>query len=74
MIKYILVSMMTISFAFGSYSVGQTISSSDQNLSRTTCYAGNGYSVGDSWKLADLNGAVNGGQYNVMFIPMHATW
>ena len=74
MYKNILIFIITINVAFGSYNVGQTVSTSDQNVTKTTCYAGNDYSVGDSWKLADFNGALNGGQYNVMFIPMHATW
>ena len=39
-----------------------------------TCYAGNGYNNGDSWKLIDWNGAQNGGQYNVIYIEMHASW
>ena len=32
------------------------------------------YDVGDSWKLADWNGATNGGHYTVIFIEMSATW
>ena len=41
---------------------------------QATCYAGNEYDVPDDWKLADWNGAINGGNYNVIFIEMHATW
>ena len=29
---------------------------------------------GDDWKLADWNGATNGGHYTVIFIDMAATW
>ena len=56
------------------YNVGDLISESDQNITKTTCYAGNGYGSGDPWKLSDWNGAMNGGDYNVIFIAMHASW
>ena len=56
------------------YNVGDLISESDQNITKTTCYAGNGYGSGDPWKLSDWNGAMNGGDYNVIFIQMHASW
>ena len=49
-----------------SYSVGDLISISDQNLTKQTCYPGNGYAANDNWKLSDWNGAVNGGNYNVI--------
>ena len=62
---------LTLSF---SYSVGDLISISDQNLTKQTCYPGNSYEVGDDWKLADWNGDLNGGNYNVIFIDMSATW
>ena len=66
--------IILFSFSFAVYNVGQTVSQSDQNVSKSTCYAGNGYDVNDTWKLADWNGEVNGGTYNVMFMEMSATW
>ena len=72
--KPILLLTLLFSFAYSSYSVGQTVSISDQNITQETCYSGNGYNNGDDWKLLDWNGAENGGQYNVMFIAMHASW
>ena len=72
--KYLVLTILLFSFAYSSYNVGQTVSTSDQNTSMQTCYAGNGYNNGDSWKLADWNGALNGGQYNVIYIEMHASW
>ena len=63
-----------LTFVFANYNVGQFISESDQNVTKSTCYSGNGYNVGDSWKLADWNGALNGGDYNVIFIDMSASW
>ena len=56
------------------YDAGDIVSNSDQNIIKPTCYPGNGYAEGDNWKLADWNGATNGGHYNVIFIEMTATW
>jgi hypothetical protein len=36
--------------------------------------SGNEYTTGESWKLADWNGAINGGHHTVIFIEMSATW
>ena len=47
---------------------------SHQNLSKMTCFEGNGYSVDDAWALSDWNGDLNGGNYNVIFLEMSATW
>jgi len=63
-----------LSFSFAVYNVGQTVSDSDQQVTKSTCFAGNDYNVNDNWKLADWNGATNGGHYNVIFIEMSATW
>ena len=64
--RYIFINLLlAITLLMGNYNVGQIISISDQNITKSTCYAGNGYDVGDSWKLLDWNGAENGGQYNV---------
>ena len=40
----------------------------------TTCYAGNDYAIDDIWKLADWNGELNGGNYNIIYIEMSASW
>ena len=75
MIKYIITLLTTISLAISSvYDVGDIVSESDQNVTKSTCWAGNDYEVNDTWKLADWNGATNGGHYNVIFIEMTATW
>ena len=75
MIKYIISITMSIGFTFASvYDVGDYISDTHQNITKSTCYAGNGYEVNDNWKLADWNGATNGGNYTVIFIDMSATW
>jgi len=72
-ILFILFSISSLSFS-AVYSVGDTISESDQSDAYSTCYEGNGYSVNDSWSLSDFNGALNGGNYNVIFLEMSATW
>ena len=65
--------MFSLSFA-SVYDVGDFISDTHQNITKSTCYAGNEYENGDDWKLADWNGATNGGHYTVIFIDMAATW
>ncbi len=75
MIKYIFTISASITLAFASvYDVGDYVSSTHQNITQSTCYGGNDYNVGDSWKLADWNGANNGGHHTVIFIEMSATW
>ena len=75
--KIILITISSISLVFTSYSVGQTVSVSDQQLTKEICYASDfdsGYNIGDNFSLYDLNGDYNGGQYHVMFFDMSATW
>ena len=75
MIKYMITFFTAIGFAFASiYDVGDFVSDTHQNVTKSTCYAGNDYDVDDSWKLADWNAELNGGHYNVIFIEMTATW
>ena len=75
MIRYIISISTAIGFAFASvYDVGDIVSDTHQNITKSTCYAGNDYDVGENWKLGDWNGASNGGNYNVIFIEMTATW
>ena len=75
MIKFLISCITVNAFIFASvYSEGDIVSSTHQNITKSTCYAGNGYDTGDSWKLADWNGASNGGNYNVIFIDMSASW
>ncbi len=50
--KVILISIASISLVFSSYSVGQTVSISDQQLTKEVCYASDfdsGYNVGDDF-------------------------
>ena len=74
--KKIIITITSIcSLSFASYyDVGDIVSDTHQNVTKSTCWAGNDYEVNDNWKLADWNGATNGGHYNVIFIEMTATW
>ena len=75
MIKYIITFVVAIGLAFASYyDVDDYISDTHQNITKSTCYAGNEYGTGDNWKLADWNGATNGDHHTVIFIEMSATW
>ena len=73
--KIIITITAICSLSFASYyDVGDIVSDSHQNVTKSTCWAGNDYEVDGNWKLADWNGASNGGHYNVIFIEMTATW
>ena len=75
MIQYIFTFLTAIGLTFASiYNEGDLISNTHQNITKSTCWAGNDYNESDNWKLADWNGATNGGHYNVIFIEMTATW
>lgn len=53
------------------YMAGDIVSDTHQNQEFTTCY---GDYPNDTFSLADLNGAVNGGDYHIIFIDMATTW
>ena len=72
-LSILFLSKLTITYA-STYGIGDIVSETDQNITRSTCYAGNGYEVDDDWKLADWNGATNGGHHTVIFMEMSATW
>ena len=72
-LSILFLSKLTITYA-STYGIGDIVSETDQNITKSTCYTGNEYENGDSWKLADWNGATNGGHYTIIFIEMSATW
>ena len=73
--KIIITITAICSLSFASYyDVGDIVSDTHQNVTKSTCWAGNDYEENENWKLADWNGATNGGHYNVIFIEMTATW
>ena len=72
--KKIIVLLMSFSFSFCVYNVGQTISISDQNIVLNVCDQTSEYSVGDPIKLANWNAALNGGDYYVIWLDLSASW
>tara|TARA_Y100001960_G_C13937664_1_gene477473 strand:- start:27 stop:269 length:243 start_codon:yes stop_codon:yes gene_type:complete len=72
----VLLLMMSLSFVYTqTYCAGDQVSISDQNQVHVVGAGIEGeYEVGDTFKLADWNGELNGGQYHVVFIDMSASW
>ena len=56
------------------YEIGDTLTFEDQNLLFHVCNGSGDYSTGDSFKLSDLNGNENDGDYKITLISMNATW
>ena len=56
------------------YCAGEQISTVHQNQGHEVCAGFEDYETGDSFKLADFNGELNGGDYNIIFIDMSASW
>jgi hypothetical protein len=73
-VKNIILITIFSGLSMANYGVGDAVTMEHQNITKETCYAGNGYNVPDDWKLADWNGDINGGNYNVIFIDMAASW
>ena len=56
------------------YCAGDQISVSHQNQDHEVCAGYEEYESGDTFKLADYNGDLNGGNYHIIFIDMSASW
>jgi len=56
------------------YCAGEQVSTTHQNQSHEVCAGFGDYEIGDTFKLADYNGEYNGGNYNIIFIDMSASW
>tara|TARA_Y100001970_G_C13525498_1_gene505065 strand:+ start:289 stop:510 length:222 start_codon:yes stop_codon:yes gene_type:complete len=64
--------IILLNFCFAAiYDVGETVSQSHQNIGFDVCY---GDYESNTLKLADFNGALNGGDYQVLFINTAASW
>ena len=73
--KVIIFVLMVVSGMFAqTYCAGDQISLADQNIEHIVGAGMEGYDVGDTFKLADYNGDLNGGEYHVIFIDMSASW
>ena len=74
--KKIFISVLFI-FSFLSaqtYCAGDQVSLNHQNEDHIVGAGADGYETGDSFSLADYNGDLNGGQYNIILIDMSASW
>jgi len=69
----ILVSCFSILSA-QTYCVGDQISTTHQNQEHEVCAGFEDYETGETFKLADYNGELNGGNYHIIFIDMSASW
>ena len=73
--RHFLIFSLISSFSFSNYSVGQTLSLTDQNTSIGICSGENPHTGSTtSFKISDLNGDLNGGDYYVFHIDLAASW
>ena len=72
--RFLLTFTLLLGLLYSSYEEGEFVSEDDQNITQITCYSGNDYEVDDPWKLSDWNGALNGGNYNIIYVEMAASW
>ena len=56
------------------YCSGDQVSIVHQNISHEVCAGFGDYETGDTFKLSDYNGELNGGDYHIIFIDMSASW
>ena len=57
-----------------SYCAGDQINASDLDTQYEVCYGSGNYETGDTFKLLDYNGELNGGDYHIILIDMSASW
>ena len=56
------------------YCAGDQVSTAHQNMSHEVCAGVEDNPTGSQFRLADYNGALNGGNYHIIFIDMSASW
>ena len=56
------------------YCSGDQVSQIHQDISHEVCAGFEDYATGNVFKLADYNGDLNGGNYNIILIDMSASW
>ena len=56
------------------YCAGEQVSLTHQNQGHDVCAGFENYETGDTFKLSDYNGELNGGSYHIIFIDMSASW
>ena len=70
--KFSSVIIISLSFLFSSYDIGDQISIDHQNMKFGFCYPET--LLGDSLSFAQHNGDLNGGNYKVLMIEVSASW
>ena len=71
----IIILLSSVSMLFPqTYCAGDQVSLSHQNQTHEVCAGVEDYPTGSSFKLADYNGELNGGNYHIIFIDMSASW
>ena len=74
MIKLYHLILLIISFSLA-YEVGETLSTTHQNMDFDICYSPELDPNNDGiFNFSEYNGDLNGGQYYVIFLEMMATW
>ena len=71
---FIITLFIVSSLSAQEYCAGDQVSSTHQNQDHLVGAGYDGYDAGDTFKLADYNGALNGGSYHVIFIDMSNSW
>ena len=71
---FVLLSSFNMLFAQNPYCAGEQINMTHQNLGHEVCAGFEDYETGDTFKLADYNGDLNGGNYHIIFVDMSASW
>lgn len=68
---YFLIIFSIVATLLSGYGIGDQVSNSDQNLSLDVCAGDYPF---NQLRLADFNGALNGGNYHILFIDNSASW
>ena len=66
--------LFLIAFVLPVYNVGETITNTDQNIVLNVCDQTSEYNVGEQIRMSDWKGALNGGNYHVIWLEMSASW
>ena len=72
--KLLVICCFGVLYAQNPYCAGEQVSINHQNISHEVCAGFEDYETGDTFKLSDYNGELNGGNYHIIFIDMSASW
>jgi len=67
----ILILTISISFLLSNYSIGDIISSEDQQVQNEICY---GEYQNDIYSIGDANHIINGGKKQITIMKLSASW